>query len=339
MIAPGIVEEKFKELVFESYDRGLTPTLRQDNGHFILRFFIRPAIKKVSNRRNILLFAVTLLTIFLAGYYLWTTNELWSKLLMPMASPYAQAALFTVCLISIIGVHEMAHKLTCDFHKIKATFPFFVPGPPPFGTFGAVISLKSPPINRNQLFDLGISGPIAGFIATIIVGILSILTSTMISESQLAELGGMVGPVTWPSSPLLFLLITHPSVSSLMLHVPKEMTPILGQVIFAAWIGSLLTFLNTLPIWQLDGGHVARAVLGPKGHKMASVVGLGVLFFSGFWVFALLLLFFIMVGRRSWAGVEPLDDVSPLSNSRKMSFFILLVISALCFSPLVSPLL
>ena len=117
------------------------------------------------------------------------------------------------------------------------------------------------------------------------------------------------------------------------------MTPILGQVIFAAWIGSLLTFLNTLPIWQLDGGHVARAVLGPKGHKMASVVGLGVLFFSGFWVFALLLLVFIMAGRRSWAGVEPLDDVSPLSNSRKASFFILLTISALCFSPLVSPLL
>ncbi len=331
IIALGNVEEKFEELVSKSYKKGLTPTLRKGDGHFILRFHIRPPIKKASKRRNILLFAITLLTIFIAGYFLWNANELWSKLLMPRANPFTQSALFTVCLISIIGVHEMAHKLTCNFHKLEATLPYFVPGPPPFGTFGAVISLKSPPINRNQLFDLGISGPIAGFIITMIVCILSVLTGKIVPEIQLVEFKELVSPVSWPSSPLFFMLIFYIIDSFGILYVPQGATLILAQIYLAAWVGSLLTFLNALPVWQLDGGHVARAVLGPKGHKISSMAGLGLLFFSGYWFFALFLLFFMMAGRRSWTGAEPLDDVSPLSNSRKISFAIFLVIPVICF--------
>jgi len=331
MIAPGNVEEGFKQLVFESYKKGLMPTLKKGDGHFILRFYIRPPIKKASNRRNIILFSVTLITIFIAGYFLWTTNELWSILLMPKASPFAQAAIFMACLVGIIGVHEMAHKLTCNFHKLEATLPYFVPGPPPFGTFGAVISLKNPPINRNQLFDLGISGPIAGFIITLFVCILSVLTGKIVPEVQLREFEELVSPVSWPSSPLIFMLIFRIIESFNILYVPQGSTLILAQIYLAAWVGSLLTFLNALPVWQLDGGHVARSILGPKGHRFSSMLGLGVLFVSGYWFFALFLLILMMAGRRSWTGAEPLDDVSPLSNSRKIYFFMFLVIPVICF--------
>ncbi len=330
-IYPEDVKERFEKLVFECYGLGLLPILRMENNNYILRFQTRPPVKKAKNARNIMLFAITLVTIFIAGYYLWTSNELWSSILMPRANPFAQAAIFSICLISIIGLHEMGHKIACNLHRIKSTMPYFIPGPPPFGTFGAVISLKNPPINKNQLFDLGISGPIAGFIVTIIVCVLSVLTGKIIPEVQLTELEGMVSPVSWPSSPLIFMAIFQIIESFGIMSVPQGATLILAQTFLAAWVGSLLTFLNTLPIWQLDGGHVARAVLGPKGHRYTSTIGLGILAISGYWFFAIFLLFLMMFSRRSMAGAEPLDDVTPLSTSRKISYFLILSIPAICF--------
>jgi membrane-associated protease RseP (regulator of RpoE activity) len=325
------LKEKFKELVFKVYEYGLIPILREENESLILKFRARSPIKKSKKTRNILLFLITLVTIFIAGYFLWTTNELWNSILMPNANPFVQAAIFSICLISIIGLHEMGHKLACSYHKIKSSLPYFIPGPPPFGTFGALISLKNPPINRDQLFDMGISGPIVGLIVTIIVCTFSVLTGKIVPEIQLAELEEMVSPVSWPSSPLLFMAIFHIFESLNIMHVPQGATLILAQTFLAAWVGALLTFLNTLPIWQLDGGHVARAVLGPKGHRITSIAGLGVLAFSGYWFFAIFLLFFMMFSRRSSMGAEPLDDVTPLSTSRKLSYFIILSIPVICF--------
>jgi membrane-associated protease RseP (regulator of RpoE activity) len=331
IIFPENLKEKFEKLVFRVYEFGLIPILRMENNNLILRFREAPPTKRIKRARNILLFFVTLITIFIAGYFLWTTNELWSSILMPRANPFGQAAIFSICLISIIGLHEMGHKLACSFHRIRSTLPYFIPGPPPFGTFGAVISLKNPPINRNQLFDLGISGPIAGLTVTIIVCVFSVLTGKIVPDVQLAELEGMVSPVSWPSSPLLFMAIFQIIESFNIMHVPQGATLILAQTFLAAWVGALLTFLNTMPVWQLDGGHVARAVLGPKGHRMASIVGLGILALSGYWFFALFILFFMMFSRRSLTGAEPLDDVTPLSKSRKISYFILLSIPVICF--------
>ena len=331
IILPENLKEKFEKLVFTVYEYGLMPILRMENNNLVLKFRKAPPAKQIKRTRNILLFLVTLITIFIAGYFLWTTNELWSSILMPRANPFGQAAIFSICLISIIGLHEMGHKLACSFHKIRSTLPYFIPGPPPFGTFGAVISLKNPPINRNQLFDLGISGPIAGLVVTIIVCVFSVLTGKIVPEVQLAELEGMVSPISWPSSPLLFMAIFQIIEFFNIMHVPQGATLILAQTFLAAWVGALLTFLNTMPVWQLDGGHVARAVLGPKGHRIASILGLGILAFSGYWFFALFILFFMMFSRRSFTGAEPLDDVTPLSTSRKMAYFILLSIPVICF--------
>jgi len=104
------------------------------------------------------------------------------------------------------------------------------------------------------------------------------------------------------------------------------------QLFFAAQIGALLTFLNIVPAWQLDGGHISRAVFGPSGHRIATIVGLMILIFSGFWAFALLVLVMMGFSRRGFAGVEPLDDVSPVSRTRKALYLIGIAMLVLTFA-------
>src|SRR3989449_9658246 len=106
----------------------------------------------------------------------------------PTANPYLKAGLFAGGLLSIIGLHEFGHKAAARHHKMDATLPYFVPGPPPIGTFGALISLKSPPANRDQLFDLGLSGPVVGFVVTIVIAALSVLIGILPSASQANQL-------------------------------------------------------------------------------------------------------------------------------------------------------
>ena len=203
---------------------------------------------------------------------------------------------------------------------MDATLPYFVPAPPPFpfGTFGAVISLRAPPGNRDQLFDLGFSGPIAGFIATLVVAIFAYLTAPVITEQEATNLiaAKLLTSQPWPYTPLFMDLIGQLGLRA----VPSGHVLILTQLAFAAEIGALITFLNILPVWQLDGGHIARATLGTMGHKITALIGFAILFAVGYWGFALLLVVFMFISRRPLEGVEPLDDVSPLSNSRKVLF-------------------
>jgi len=109
--------------------------------------------------------------------------------------------------------------------------------------------------------------------------------------------------------------------------IPRGYSLILTHIEFAAWVGALVTFLNILPVWQLDGGHVIRALVGPKRAKLLSMAGVAVLFILGYWMMALILLFFMMMGGKP---VEPLDNISPLSTSRKLVMIVYLIILVLC---------
>ena len=239
-----------------------------------------------------------------------------------------QIAMFAGSIFGIIALHESGHKLAAWNHRMDSTLPYFIPGPPPFGTFGAVISLKSPPANRDQLFDLGFSGPIVGFIVTIAVAIISILTAPLVPEVQVTSLvsQGLLSVQAWPKTPLLMILLSYLDIRA----VPPGQTLVLTQVAFAAEIGALITFLNIIPAWQLDGGHIMRAALGPQGHRIATVIGLVGLALAGYWPFALLILV-MMFTRGGLAGVEPLDDVSSLSKSRKILFALAIAVLVLCF--------
>ena len=258
---------------------------------------------------------------------------------MPGASPYLEAGVFAIGLLAIIGLHEFGHKAATVVHGLDASFPYFIPGPPPIGTFGALISLKGPPTNRDQLFDLGLSGPVVGFIVTMVVGTISMLFGPALTPAKLSQL------TTWDSTCSTYLQVTscfsnvsfpaQPLILVLLSNLTGYINPNViydQQLFFAAQIGALLTFLNIVPAWQLDGGHISRAVFGPGGHRIATVIGLGLLLISGFWAFAILVLVMMSFTRRGFAGVEPLDDVSPVSNSRKILYLVGIAMLVLTFA-------
>ncbi len=324
-------KKEFISLEQELKTHQLIPILRYEDGQNILKVWRKPLLKKPSRPYlNILLLISVLVTIFLAGYFNFINTPILSQVLMKEENSFLQAILFTVCLFGIISLHESGHLLACRRHNMDATLPYFIPGPPPFGTFGAVVSLKSVPRNRDELFDTGIGGPLAGFLATIGVLLLDSfykinLRVISLSQAIIWESEGYIQFVSWPYAPFLFYLqdfMTPTSSNQVLMPSPLQ---------FVVLVGSLVTFLNILPIWQLDGGHISRAMWGAKGHRVASVIGLGLLFVGGYWFFAFFLLFLMFGSKKAFRGVEPLDDVSPLSNVRKIFYFITLFILVICF--------
>jgi membrane-associated protease RseP (regulator of RpoE activity) len=323
------VKRKFKELLGELRTHHLNASVRRESDGLLIRIFQRFQVRRSNPLVNVLLMVATIGTILFASYSL--TYSMDPQLLAAVFGNVdltLQIAMFAGSLFGIIALHESGHKLAATFHRMDSTLPYFIPGPPPFGTFGAVISLKSPPANRDELFDLGFSGPLVGFIATVVVAIVSILTASLVPQAQVEKLvgQGLLSVQEWPRTPLLMILLSYVD----MRPVAPGQILVLTQVAFAAEIGALVTFLNIIPAWQLDGGHIMRAALGPRGHRIATVVGLAVLALAGYWPFALLILIF-MFTRGGWAGVEPLDDVSSLSNRRKGLFVLALAILVLCF--------
>jgi membrane-associated protease RseP (regulator of RpoE activity) len=329
IISPEITKENFKKASKEFMKLNLMPFLRKEENRYVIKILLKPFERKgKSNLLNLILLNATLGTIFLAGYYSFINTPILKEILMKGENAFFQAALFTISLFAIIGLHESGHILACKIHGLTFSLPYFIPGPPPFGTFGAIVSLKSPPTNKDELFDIGFAGPLAGFIATILIAILSFQLGFLVPEAEVAiwEQQKLVQRMDWPKSPLLFEILLP-----LIRQIPQGFRLVLTQIEFAAWVGALLTFLNILPIWQLDGGHVARAIFGASGHKIASLIGLIILIFSGYWFFALFLLVWMFGSGRGVVGAEPLDDVSPLSNSRKILYILSIVMLVLCF--------
>src|SRR5947199_7197617 len=250
-VTPEPAKEKFQRLLDQLSQQGLIAAIRGATDGLTIKVFQKPQVKPSLKTINLGLFLATVTTVFIAGYYLWTTGLFGTQVLQqqliaiidPTANPYLKAGLFAGGLLSIIGLHEFGHKAAARHHKMDATLPYFVPGPPPIGTFGALISLKSPPANRDQLFDLVLSGPVIGFIVTIIVGILSVALGIQLTPAQVqlasANGGSAIDFSSWPSQPLILILtsflggVLRPGTNgSILLDV---------QLLFPAQIGSLLT--------------------------------------------------------------------------------------------------
>ena len=346
-------KEKFKTILEQLVNHGLVAAMRGSGDSLTIKVFQKRHLRPSRRVINLILFLSTVTTVFVAGYFLWTgglglgTSQTlqagYNAIIYPLgADPYLKAASFALGLLAIIGLHEFGHKAAAVHHKMDATLPYFVPGPPPIGTFGALISLRGPPANRDQLFDLGLSGPVIGFIVTIAVAILSMVLGPSLSQTQLTQLdawnrscsiqvGGQSCLTTitwssWPSQSALLILISYLGV------LVNPGAAIDQQLFFAAQIGGLLTFLNIVPAWQLDGGHISRAVFGPSGHRIASIIGIILLLATGYWPFAILVLVMMGLSGRGFAGVEPLDDISPVSNTRKILYLLGIAMLVLTFA-------
>ncbi len=239
---------------------------------------------------------------------------------------------FSCSLLFILICHEMGHYVACRLYRVEATLPFFIPTPPmigPAGTFGAFIKILSPLPSRRATFDIGVAGPIAGFLALIPVALVGFWTF----QQSGTEITDALPPGTLSfSDPLLFKLIAH--FFSINLKIPMEPNAFYS----AAWVGLLVTALNLIPSGQLDGGHAVYALFGETVHKWTGRIAFvvmvvlsvcGWIYFnspSGF-------LFTIILGvMLKIKHPKPYYD-EPLDFKRKLIAAGVLLIFILCFSP------
>jgi len=314
---PQETKQAFLRLLKNLKAMNLIAFLRRNNGRTVLKIVPKPPAKPSNILVNWILFFATIVTTFVTGYML--SLGLVEK--GAMSNPFVGGATFMIAIIAVLGMHEMGHKLTANKKGIDATPPYFIPGPPPFGgilgigTFGAVIMQKSLPPNKDALFDVGASGPIVGFILAVIVSIVGLLFSP-------------VYPLPIPEGGLPAPLIFHLFLS-FVVKLPPDYYVLLHPVAFAGWVGMIITMLNLLPAAMLDGGHVARSLVGEKARSILTFLSILLLIVEDFWPMAIFVLFISM-----YKHPGPLDDVSSLSASRKLLTVVLVAIFVLSSFPL-----
>ncbi len=268
-------------------------------------------------RINLILFILTIFTTLLAGAIMEGVNP-WKN---PVGILHGWP--FSVTLMLILGFHEFGHYYFARMHNVNATLPYFIPAPTFIGTFGAFIKIKSPIYRKDALLQIGAAGPIAGFVVAV-PALLIGLSLSQIVEISSADIGITLGD----SILIKFLtVIVFPGLNNsqdVMLH----------PIAFAGWIGLLVTMLNLLPIGQLDGGHIAYAMLGRKYDKVSkfallALIPMGLLSLNWL-VWAVLILVLMRTTKH-----PPVNDIDvPLSDKNKRIGYICLAIFVLCFIPI-----
>jgi len=259
---------------------------------------------------QILLFILTFLSTFMVG-------EVMSE---------HSGLVYAVPLMSILAFHEGAHYFMCRVHDVKSTPPNFIPAPfPPFGTFGAVIMMKDNLPNRRAVFDIGIAGPLAGFVIAVPCVVSGLYLSDVVPAAELAE---NTDRYIQLGEPLLFKILSQAMYGSLK---GKEL--MLHPLGYAGWIGLLITALNLLPAGQLDGGHIAYAVFGRRikwffWPLVAGLLGMSLYFWS--FAYLLFLGLLTLIARKH---PPPSDDATQLDPYRKALAVIPLLVLVLCFTP------
>jgi membrane-associated protease RseP (regulator of RpoE activity) len=288
--------------------------LRRNGDRVILRLWEEKGTKESPAwLLNLFLFLLTLISTLYAGS------------LQEGGNPFRHLAdllrgiPFSFTLMAILAIHELGHYFVSRRRHIRVTLPYFIPAPSILGTFGAFIKMKSPVPDKRTLLDIGVAGPLAGFAIALPALIIGLFLSRVTPSTH-------AGGIILGDSVLLKLLsflIVGP--------IPADYDLFLHPVAFAGWIGTLVTALNLLPLGQLDGGHVAYALLGKRQHWLARIVFFALIILGFFWqgwlFWALLIL---IMGMRHPA---PLDDWTPLDGRRKALGLLAFLILAMCFIP------
>jgi membrane-associated protease RseP (regulator of RpoE activity) len=335
----------------------LTPLFRLEGDRHVVLLIPRLTSPRVSNPWwNIVLFIATLLSVMLTGASL--SMELGSDAftihsIQDILDLLVAGLPFAVSLLTILGAHEFGHYLAGRHHNVRVTLPYFIPFPMSLlGTLGAFINIKELPRNRKVLFDIAITGPIAGLVFAIPILIFG-LTQSHLDQIPAVIAQGMT--FTIEGNSILYLLAKK-LVFNQWLPIPVDfgtMSPflywvkyfftgsplplggtdvIISPIVWAGWAGLLVTCLNLIPAGQLDGGHILGTLIGSKRMSRllpVIVLALGVLglVWSGWWLWAFMLMF---LGR---ARAEVLDEITPIDKRRRIMGVIMLVIFVLVFSP------
>lgn len=334
MIDTGKIEEYFVIYDREEFENGV-------------RFYLHPKRESFDELRRYLLSLTSEFDIELKKYYgelvlevkkRQTKENIWinvALLLLTFISTTIMGVnfygelnllggiLFSIAILFVLGSHEMGHYIVAKKRGMHTSLPYFIPFPSLIGTLGAFIKHRGSIPDRKALFDVGVSGPIVGIVASVIVVTIGLNLPFHPKETgELIELG----------TPPLFDFIAY---------VIKYDGEFIHPIAIAGWVGMLVTFLNLSPVGQLDGGHVLRAMVGPKAEIASRIVPFllialgGILEFfyrvySPIWVFWGLITLFFSMQRHP----EPVDDMTPLDRKRIVLGIIAFVIAALCFTPI-----
>jgi membrane-associated protease RseP (regulator of RpoE activity) len=325
----------------------LMPLFRIEKGGQVIYLVSRlPEPPPIKTSTPIILFILTVFSVMLAGAQPEgvVPEDTFAQILFLLKNIFTGWP-FALSLLSILLAHEFGHYFMSRHHKTPATLPYFIPLPiSPLGTMGAAILMRGIPKNKRVLFDIGVAGPLAGLVVAIpvlFIG-LSLSATTTLAASPNGFLEG---------NSLFYLIAKYLSFGQwlpapaaphgifywLQFFFTGSPIPFGGQdvlihnVAFAGWAGLLVTALNLLPAGTLDGGHVIYALLGEKASKafpyilgLLAVLGI---FWSGWWIWAVLLLW---LGR---VHAEPLDQITPLDTSRRLLAVLVLILFILTFSP------
>jgi peptidase M50-like protein len=344
--AYALVSERFRPL-------GYTALFRNDGGaHAVLA--VKGVIDPPASRAwvNYLLFGLTVLSVLWAGVLYGYQGDV-PVGLMGWVRVVLSGWPFVLSLLGILLTHELGHYFAARYHKVAVTLPYFIPFPlSPFGTMGAVIMMKSQIPNRRVLLDIGIAGPLAGFVVAIPVLIYGLLTSpvqplpTAFLPGQGLQLEGnsvvyilaklaifhqfLPVPASYGNLPPWLYMLRY-----YLLGFPAPLggkDVLLNQVAWAAWGGLLVTGLNLIPAGQLDGGHALYVLLGQRARRLVPFI-LVILTVLGFfwvgWFLWVALIYFL--GR---THPEPLDQITELDPRRKALAVLALILFLLVITPI-----
>lgn len=325
----------------DSYSTDYTPPLT--------KFFYSQ--KKKRYWLHLSLFILTFITTTFAGVE-WTVS---------VPGPYSIETLliglpYSLSILFVITCHEFGHYFAAKYHKVDATLPYYIPFPPlagfiNFGTMGAVIKTVSPVKTKKAMFDIGIAGPIAGFIASLIILIYGFLNVPgeeyilSIHPDYFAPEYGASGLQLVFGDTILFSLFKLIFVDTSYFFPP--MSEIYHYpFLCVGWFGLLITAMNMIPVGQLDGGHISYTMFGEKNHFKIAVISFVLLFIfgiSGFadstlglnlnigwsgWLFWALVLYFIVKLKH-----PPISDDEHLDSKRMALGYFSYIILLLSFSP------
>jgi len=332
----------------------LVPLIRNEDGSQVLLLMPEPEARgKLNPRLNVILFLLTLISVLVTGGLYSTQTDLPTRTWQAIAVLIKNGWPFAVSLLAILGTHEFGHYFAGRKNGVKVTLPYFIPFPLSlFGTMGAFINMRSIPKNRRALFDLAVTGPMSGFVVSIIILFIGLSLSTL---NQIPLSIPVEGSYQMEGNSLLYLfmkfitfgkLLPEPqNISGLPLLVywvryfftglpfPWGATDVmLHPVAWAGWAGLLVTGINLIPAGQLDGGHIFYTLMGKQASDRAFPFIVGLLavmgfFWNGWWLWAALIFF---LGRRH---AEPLDQITELDGKRKILGFIALIVFVLVFIP------
>ncbi len=301
------LEKGFEGLRKELGPDDFIPYIVEENGEHIIKVKKQEKRKHRSVKANLVMLLITLGTTIIAGAWWWSSYAPAGGGMFSLHNVSRGALFYTLPLMTILGTHEMGHYFMARRHDIKASLPFFLPMAPPLGTIGAFISIREPIPDKKSLLDVGIAGPVAGFIVAVPVSIIGLyLAATTTPTAALPEEGIRN---LW-NFPIILRGMTR--------FIPFAEVEAMHPTLFAGWVGFLVTGLNLIPASQLDGGHVVRALFGEKAKYIsymafAFFIIMGVTLFLGYLVLAFMLIFL--------GGLKhppPLNDLIDIDKKRIM---------------------